>query len=486
MTGDPADLPEQSGDVAEGAGGGERPPDIRFESNAGRWVVLATVLGSGMVFLDGTVVNVALPSISTDLGASFADLQWTINGYMVTLTALLLLGGSLGDMLGRRRVFVWGLAGFTAASVICGLAPTTTVLIIARAAQGVGGALLVPGSLAIMGSVFHPDDRGRAIGAWSGLAGVTTSIGPFLGGWLIDVGSWRSIFFINVPLAALAIWIAVRHVPDTRSPRPGRLDLSGAAAATVGLAGVSYAAIQHSGTDSVVAGIVGAGALILFVAIQRLSRAPMMPLWLFRSTQFSGTNMTTLAVYAALAAAMFMVTLRLQVSMGYTALAAGAALVPFSVVMLLFSARAGQLGQRVGPRTPLTVGPLIAAAGLLWLADLGPGDSYWTSAFPAVCIFGAGMTVLVAPLTTAVLGSVDDSMSGIASGINNAVSRLAGLLAVAVIPGIAGIATDASLKADLESGYGSAVRISALLMAMGAVVAVSFVRSNPTPLQQTD
>lgn len=456
-----------------------RSPDIRFDSATGRWVLLATVLGSGMVFLDGTVVNVALPSISRDLGATFSDLQWTINGYMVTLTALLLFGGSLGDRLGRRRVFVWGLAGFTLASIVCGISPTTPVLVGARAVQGVGGALLVPGSLAIMGSVFHPDDRGRAIGAWSGLAGVATSIGPFLGGWLIDVGSWRTVFFLNVPLAAVAIWAAIRHVPDTRSPSPGELNLTGAITATIGLAGISYAAIERNGAGVVVAGVGGAVALVAFLVNQQLSKSPMMPLWLFRSKQFSGTNLTTLAVYGALSAAMFMITLRLQVSMGYSALEAGAALVPFSIVMLIFSPRAGQLGQKVGAQIPLTVGPLIAAVGLLWLASMGPGDGYWSDILPAVCLFGAGMTVLVAPLTTAVLGSVDDSMSGVASGVNNAVSRLAGLLAVAIIPGVAGIATDASLKADLQSGYASAVRIAALLMVIGSVIAVSLVRAHP-------
>lgn len=461
----------------------EENPDLRLGTGAARWVLTATIIGSGMVFLDGTVVNVALPSIAREMGADFKALQWVLNGYMVTLTALLLLGGSLGDRLGRRTVFVWGLCGFTASSVICGLAPTPAVLIVARAAQGVGGALLVPGSLAIIGSVFHEDDRGRAIGLWSGLAGVATSIGPFLAGWLIDVASWRSAFFINVPLALVAVVVAVRHVPDTRSPRPGGLDLPGAASATIGLAGISYAAIDHAGVDALVAGIAGVVILGTFIMIEHRSATPMMPLGLFRSRQFSGTNLATLAIYAALAVAMFLITLRLQVTLGYSALAAGGSLVPFSVLLLLFSPAAGQLGQRVGPRLPLTTGPLISAVGLLLLARVDRGTTYLTGILPGIIVFGAGMTVLVAPLTAAVLASVDDAMSGIASGINNAVSRLAGLLAVAVVPALAGIAAGSSLAQDLRDGYLRAMLISAALMVAGSMAAFALVSSGRETLQ---
>ena len=452
-------------------------PDLRYGTPAARWTLAATVLGSGMAFLDGTVVNVALPAIGRDLGTSFTGLQWTVNAYLVTLTALLLLGGSLGDRLGRRTVFVWGLGAFTVASVVCGFAPGSSTLIVARAVQGVGGALLVPGSLAIIGSVFHPEDRGRAIGAWSGLAGVATSIGPFLGGWLVDAVSWRAVFFINVPLAAVAIVIALRYVPDTRADEEGPVDVPGAVLATLGLAGVSYAAIEHDGIGALVAGLVGGLALLGFLLVEHRRAAPMMPLGLFRSRQFSGTNLTTLAVYAGLGGATFLVVIRLQASMGYSALEAGAALVPLSVLLLLFSPASGQLGQRIGPRIPLTIGPIIAGAGVLWLGAIGPGDGYVTSVLPAVVVFGIGMTFVVAPLTAAVLASVDDQMTGVASGVNNAVARLAGLLAVAALPGMAGIATGASLAEDLAAGYSTALQIAAAVTAAGGVVGFLLVSS---------
>ncbi|MCB1256060.1 MAG: MFS transporter [Microthrixaceae bacterium] len=462
--------------------GADQTSEIRLGTPVARWTLVATILGSGIVFLDGTIVNVALPSISKDMSADFKALQWVLNGYMVTLTALLLVGGGLGDRLGRRKVFVWGLAGFTAASVVCGIAPTPGVLIAARAAQGIGGALLVPGSLAIIGSVFHPDDRGRAIGLWSGLAGVATSIGPFVAGWLIDLASWRAAFFLNVPLAICAGWAAVKHVPDTKSPQSGGLDIAGAMTATAGLAAISYAAIDHSGIDAVVAGVVGSVLIIAFVIIQHRGKYPMMPLTLFRSAQFSGTNLATLAIYGALAVSMFLITLQLQVTLNYSALEAGAALAPFSALLLLFSARAGDLGQRLGPRIPLTVGPAISAIGLIMLASLSKGSGYLGSVLPGVVIFGAGMTLLIAPLTAAVLASVDDSRSGIASGINNAASRLAGLLAVAIIPAAAGISASDTLGEDLKAGYRGAMIISAGLMIVGSVIAFGLVRSRPATL----
>ncbi len=456
---------------------GAPAPELRIGTPAARWTLVATVLGSGMAFLDGTVVNVALPAIGRDLDASFTGLQWTVNAYLITLTALLLLGGNLGDRLGRRSVFVWGLAAFTTASVVCGLAPGAQTLIAARAVQGVGGALLVPGSLAIIGSVFHPDDRGKAIGAWSGLSGVAASIGPFVGGWLVDAVSWRAVFFLNVPLAVVAIGVAVRWVPETRSDEAGPLDVPGAALATIGLAGISYAAIEHRGAAAVVAGVGGALALAVFLVVERRQPSPMVPLGLFRSRQFTGTNLTTLAVYAGLGGAMFLLAIRLQANLGYSALEAGAATVPFSVLLLLFSPAAGQLGQAIGPRLPLTVGPIVAGLGILWLGAIGPGDHYLTSVLPAVLVFGAGMTLVVAPLTTAVLASVDDRVTGTASGVNNAVARLAGLLAVAALPGLAGITTGDSLADDLAQGYGTALRLAALATAAGGVVAFFLVES---------
>jgi EmrB/QacA subfamily drug resistance transporter len=451
-------------------------PAIRFGTPAARWVLTATVLGSGIAFLDGTVVNVALPAISEDLDASLQAMQWTINAYLVTLSALLLLGGSLGDRLGRRRVFVWGLAWFTVGSIACGLAPSSGVLIAARAMQGIGGAMLVPGSLSIIAATFHPDDRAKAIGAWSGLAGVASSFGPFLGGYLIDAVSWRLVFLINVPLAAVAIVIANRHVPETRAPTEGRLDLAGSALITISLAGLSYAAIEHEGSRSVVALGVGVIALVAFVLVERASAHPMLPLGIFRSSQFTGANLTTLAVYAGLGGSTFLLVIRLQESLGYSALEAGASLAPFTVIMLLLSPYAGQLGQRIGARIPMTVGPLVAALGMVLLSPLEPGDTFVAAVLPGVIVLGLGMAITVAPLTAAVLGTVGDELTGVASGINNAAARLAGMFAVAALPALAGIATDESLADSLDDGFATALLITAFVTAIGGVIAALMVR----------
>ena len=403
-------------------------------------------------------------------------MQWAVNAYLVTLSALLLLGGSLGDQLGRRRVFVAGLLAFTAASMLCGIAPNTGFLIGARALQGVGGALLVPGSLSILAATFHPEDRARAIGAWSGMAGVTSSIGPFLGGWLIDAFSWRLIFFINVPLAAIAVAMTLRHVPETRAPVRAPLDLAGAALITVSLAGISFAAIEQGSAASPYAAVVGVVALAAFLWVEHRSSHPMLPLDVFRSRQFSGANLTTFAVYAALSAAFFLVTLQLQISLGYSALEAGVSFFPFTLLMLWLSPKAGQLSQRVGPRIPMTVGPLIAGLGMLLFSRVAPGDSYAVNVLPAVLTFGLGMAITVAPLTATVLASVSDAMAGVASGVNNAVSRLAGLLAVAVLPALAGIAIGDSLETALADGYETALRMSAVLCAVGGAVAFAMVQ----------
>ena len=453
---------------------------VRYGTPTARWTVAATVLGSGMAFLDGTVVSVALPSISDDLGTSVSGLQWIVNAYLVTLSALLLLGGTLGDRYGHRAMFVTGAAIFTVASVLCGVAPTTGFLIAARTLQGVGGALLVPGSLAIIAATFHPDDRGRAIGAWSGLAGVASSIGPFLGGWLIDAVSWRLVFLINIPLAAATIWISIRHVPETRSSLQCPLDLSGAALITVALASISYAAIDHGSNAAMAAAVVGAVALAAFLVVEHRSSHPMLPLRLFRSPQFTGTNLTTLAVYAGLGGALFLLVLRLQVTLDYSALAAGASLVPFTVIMLLLSPLAGELGQRVGARIPLTIGPLVAAAGLFLLGRIDVGASYVRDVLPGVIVLGVGMAITVAPLTAAVLGSVADDMAGVASGVNNAVARFASMLAVAVLPALAGIATDGSLADSMDSGYQTAVRITAVCTAVGGLIAACLVGRTAT------
>jgi EmrB/QacA subfamily drug resistance transporter len=452
---------------------------LRVGTTQGRWVIVAAVLGSGVVFLDGTVVNVALPAISADLNASVRALQWMLDSYLVTLSALLLLGGSAGDRYGRRQVFIVGLGGFTVASVLCGLAPSIGFLIVARALQGVAGALLVPASLSIISSSFDPDERGRAIGAWSGLAAIAGAVGPLLGGWLVDAGSWRLIFFLNVPVAAAAATIALRHVPETRDEEAGPLDLKGAALISGGIALAAYALIEHGqGAASIVAGVVGLVALFAFLAIERRSDHPMLPLSLFDSPQFTGANLTTVAVYGAMSAAMFLIVLRLQVTLGYTALGAGASLLPFTAIMLTLSARVGAVAQQIGARIPMTVGPVLSAAAMALFALVGPGDRYVSSVLPAAVLFGLGMTITVAPLTAAVLGAVDRRRAGVASAVNNVAARLAGLLGIAVIPAVAGIDTGSGVARSLDSGYPTALRISAGLCAAGAVIAWLFVRDS--------
>ena len=439
------------------------PASVRYGSVHARWVLAACVLGSGIAFLDSTVVNVALPSIGDDLDAGVRGLQWSVNAYLVTLSALVLLGGSLGDRFGRCRVFVIGLSGFAVASLACGLAPTIDTLVAARALQGVAGALLVPGSLAIISATFHPDDRARAVGAWSGLAGVTSAIGPFVGGWLIDAVSWRLVFLINLPLVAVAVWIAQRHVPESLEETAGPPDLGGAAAASAGLAGVTYALIERS----VVVGVLGVAAIVIFVAVERRRRDPMLPLELFRSRQFTGANLTTLTVYAGLGGAMFLLVIRLQEALGYSALEAGASLVPFTILMLLLSSRAGELAQRIGPRLPMTVGPLVAGVGLLMMGWIDPGVRYGSTVLPAVVVFGLGMTLTVAPLTATVLAAVEERHLGIGSGVNNAVARIAGLLAVAALP-------------SLTDSFSAALTVCAVVCAAGGVVAWVTVRSGTT------
>lgn len=456
---------------------------IRYGTSTARWVIAATVLGSGVAFLDATVVNVALPSIAKGLHADVQALQWTIDAYLVTLTALLLLGGSLGDHLGRRRVFHGGLLAFTVASVVCAVAPTSGLLIVARGVQGVGGAFLVPGSLAILAASFDGDSRPRAVGAWSGFGGVAGAVGPFLGGWLIDVWSWRLVFLINVPLAAVTYLISRAHVPETRAANPPALDLTGAAVAAVALGAGCWALIEGSnGFDApeVVAGLVAVVALVGFLVIEARSSHPMMPLNLFRSRQFSGANATTLAVYGALGGTTFLVVLELQLALGYSALEAGAALMPVTVLMLLLSARSGALAQRIGPRIPMTVGPLVVALGMLLFARIHPGGSYVTTVLPAAVVFGLGLAATVAPLTATVMGAVDDDDLGVASGINNAAARFAGLLAVAVLPAAAGVTTTLAPHV-LTDHVAVAMRICAALAAAGGVIAFATVRS-PRPL----
>jgi len=458
----------------------ERSPALRVDTVRGRWVIAAAVLGSGVAFLDGTVVNAALPAIARDFDADLADLQWVLDGYLLTLSAFLVIGGSLGDLFGRRRMFLLGLVGFAAASLLCGIAPDVVSLIGARLLQGIAAALLVPGSLAIISASFAPGDRGRAIGAWSGLAGISTAAGPFLGGWLIDSVSWRLVFLINLPLVLVTVVITRRHVPETRDETATRrVDLAGGGALALALAGIVYGLIEGPAgnwpVSAVTVAVIGVLALVAFVVIELRVEQPMVPLEVFRSRQFSGANVVTFTVYAALSSVLFLLVVHLQTDLDYSALEAGAALMPITVIMLLFSARAGALAQRIGPRAPMTVGPFVIAGGLLLLTRVDPGTSYWSTVFPAAIVLGAGLALTVAPLTAAVLAAIDDHHAGIGSAINNAVSRIAGLLAIAVLPAAAGLA-GAGGRLDLVSGFARAMEISAVLAVTGGVLAFVTIR----------
>jgi len=444
---------------------------MRMGTAAARWVLLATVLGSGVAFLDGTIVNVALPAIADDLDAGLGDLQWVLNAYLVTLSAFVLLGGSLGDRFGRKRVFMLGLLGFTSASLLCGLAPNVEVLIGARAVQGLGAALLVPGSLAILSATFHPEDRAAAVGAWSGLGGVAGAVGPFVGGWLIDAVSWRVAFLVNVPLAASVV-VASRHVPETKAGGEQHLDLLGALTASAGLALSTYGLIE----SRLGIGLVGLTVLAVFVAVEARSRAPMLPLTLFRNRQFSGANLTTLAVYAALGGAFFLLVLQLQVALGYSALEAGSALLPVTLLMLGLSARAGAIAQRIGPRLPMTVGPVGVAVGLLLWTRVDAGATYAGAVLPGALVFGLGLACTVAPLTATIMASADEEHLGAASGVNNAIARIGGLLAVAVLPLVIGLDTAGS-PAALDGAVDDAMVIAAGLALIGGLVALVTVRT---------
>jgi EmrB/QacA subfamily drug resistance transporter len=452
---------------------------LTVASAQGRWVLLVTILGSGLAQLDATVVNLALPHIGIDLHVGLRSLQWVVTSYTLTLAALLLTGGALGDSFGRRRVFALGVGLFALASLACGMAPGESTLISARLVQGVGGALLTPGSLAILQASFAPEERAKAIGAWTGLGGVAGALGPIVGGLLLRVGSWRLVFLINPPIAVLVLLVTFRHVPETKASSGDRhVDVQGTACAAGGLALLTYGLIE----DRWPLTVAGVAVLGLFVLVEHREARPMLPPGIFGSRQFTGANLVTFVQYGAMGGVFFLLPVELQSASGFSPLVAGAALLPVTVLMLLFAARSGAIAARIGPRLQMTAGPVLVGVGLLLLRRVGVGASYWVDVLPAVVVFALGLVVVVAPLTATALASAPAEHVGLASAVNNDVARVAGLLAVAVLPAAAGISGAAYLHpAELAAGFRTAVTVAAALSLVAAAIAAALIRNPRLP-----
>jgi EmrB/QacA subfamily drug resistance transporter len=462
--------------------------NLHLGTARGRWVLTATVLGSAMAQLDATVVGIAQPAIGKDFHATIAGLQWVSAGYLLTVAGLILLAGALCDRFGRRRIFTIGVAWFAVASLICAVAPNIGLLIAARMLQGVGGALLTPGSLAILQASFAPEERGRVIGAWSGLGGVATALGPFVGGFLIMAVSWRLIFLINAPIAVAILYISARHVPESRDPdETGYIDIAGSALTIAALVGISYGLIQGSSghwTSPTVLGalLIGGIALVAFIVVELRVRAPIVPLDIFKSRQFSATNAVTLLIYGMLGGMFFLLPIELQQVSHYSPTEAGASLLPVTFMLFALSSRSGALSARIGPRLQMTAGPLVVAVGLALFARINAGGNYLLEVLPAVVTFGVGMAIIVAPLTATAMSSAPAKRSGLASAVNNTVARTGSLLAVALLPAAAGITGDSYLHPPVfETGFQHAAFIAAIICAAGGVLAAATIRNPRRP-----